>query len=138
MILSLDTSVLVAVFTVEPRSDRARGALDRTALWCISDWAAAEFSAAIRLKARRGEADRGSVEALDAGLDRLIQNLAAAQPVTAEDHRQARDLIRRHDGLRAPDALHIAMAGRLEACLITLDHDQAQVCVREGVETLIP
>jgi len=138
LILSLDTSVLVAAFTVESHSDRARSVLDREAAWGISDWAAAEFTAAIRAKSRRGEALSGSIRELDEGLDRLVRSLAADLPVLASDHRQARAMVLRRDGLHPPDALHLAIAKRIGACLVTLDQVQAEAGRQEGLEVLLP
>ena len=138
MSLYLDTSVLVALVTIEPHSDRARRFLDRDGVWRISDWAAAEFSAAIRIKARRGEAPMDRVAAFDAGLDELRRRLSAALPVSAEDHQSARRLVARHDPLRAPDALHLAIAQRADACMVTFDKQLAQVAEAEGLRVMTP
>ncbi len=138
MIVSLDTSVLIAALTVEPHSAVARKILGREATWAISDWALAEFSAAIRIKARRGDLASHYVPVLERELAVLVQGLGATFAMDAEDHRLARILIVGGALLRAPDALHIAAARRIGAALATLDSDQASACADAGVEVFAP
>ncbi len=55
MILYLDTSVLVAVFTLEAGSDRVEAWMRGQAReqFVLSDWVVTEFSAALSVKLRR-------------------------------------------------------------------------------------
>ncbi|MBU1345497.1 MAG: type II toxin-antitoxin system VapC family toxin [Alphaproteobacteria bacterium] len=134
MIVSLDTSVLVAALTEEEaRSDDAARMLRNPETWLISDWAAAEFSAAIRAKARRGELQDSKVALVEASLDALIARLGGAFPIEAGDHRGSRALIIIDGGVRAPDALHIVAAQRVGASLATFDVDQARAARAVGV-----
>ena len=136
MIVSLDTSVLVAALTEEEaRSRDAVRMLQNPEVWLISDWAAAEFSAAIRVKARRGELQENKVGLVEASLDTLIARLGGAFPVEAGDHRRSRELIIADGGVRAPDALHIVAAQRVGASLATFDPDQARAARAIGVST---
>lgn len=134
MIVTLDTSVLVAALTEEEaRSEYAARMLQSPETWRISDWAAAEFSAAIRAKARRGELQASKVGLVDASLEALIARLGGALPIEAGDHRRCRELIVADGGVRAPDALHIVAAQRLGAGLATFDLDQARAARALGV-----
>lgn len=134
MIVSLDTSVLVAAMTEEARSIDAMKMLQNPETWLISDWAAAEFSAAIRAKARRGELQPDKLQLVDAALDALIARLGGAFAIEPGDHRRVRELIAADGGVRAPDALHIVVARRLGASLATFDVDQARAAKVAGVE----
>ncbi|MFC5346137.1 type II toxin-antitoxin system VapC family toxin [Brevundimonas staleyi] len=134
MIVTLDTSVLVAALTEEEsRSHDAVRMLQNPEVWLISDWAAAEFSAAIRAKARRGELQESKVGLVDASLDALIARLGGAFPIEAGDHRRSRELIVEDGGIRAPDALHIVAAQRLGVSLATFDLHQARAAEALGV-----
>ena len=48
MNVALDTSVLVAAFTKDAHSLQAEAWLDRDVPFLVSDWAAVEFSAALK------------------------------------------------------------------------------------------
>jgi predicted nucleic acid-binding protein len=119
-----DTSILVAALTTEARTRRAerfltgagRGALS------ISEWVVAEFSSALSMKLRLGtiglEARRAGLEAL--GL--MIEQSLMLLPVTSSHFRTAARFADQHQlGLRAPDALHLAVAAEQGAVLCTLD-----------------
>lgn len=136
MIVCLDTSVLIAAFTREAGSPRALALLSGDAAWRVSDWAMAEFAAAIRIKARRGELDVDQVEVVEAILEEMIAE--AAISVEAEDHPEARRLIVEDGLLRAPDALHLAIAQRLGARLATFDTNLARAAEAIGVEVVHP
>ena len=121
MIAYLDTSVLVAAFTVDALTERARLWLKGGPSLIVSNWGAAEFSAAILRKQRRGEMDRDGVVRAEALMDLLVREAASYRPVLAEDISAAREAVRRYPPLRAPDALHLVMATRLAMPLATLD-----------------
>jgi predicted nucleic acid-binding protein len=134
----LDTSVLIAAFTEEADSDRAQAILERVASWRVSDWATAEFSAAIRVKARRGELALGQVFEIERILDEMILDAEAEVAVEPDDHIEARRLIIDNGRLRAPDALHIAVAARIGAELATFDRNLARAAEAAGVPVLQP
>ena len=134
MTVSLDTSVLVAALTEEPRSDDAARMLGLSESWVITDWAAAEFSAAIRTKARRGELLSSQTGFVEASFDAVIARLGGTVAVTPEDHRRTRMLVIADGLIRAPDALHIIVAQRLGASLATFDIDQMRAAKAAGVE----
>ena len=133
MIVLLDASVLVAAFTPDIHSTQAERWLEATDRPVVSDWAAAEFSAAIRTKVRQGVVRGDRIDAVEAAFDDWILRLGARQQVLAQDHLKARALVIKHPLLRAPDALHIAIAVRLSARLATFDDRQSDAARMESV-----
>lgn len=133
MSVLLDTSVLVAAFTPDPHSQRAETWLDHDILFSISDWAAAEFSSAIRNKVRQGYIRADAVDSIETLFDAWTQNQGGRRPVQSSDHLVARRLVSRHEGLRAPDALHLAVAMRLGLPLGTFDERQQWAAAAEGL-----
>ena len=138
MIICLDTSVLIAAFTREDGSPRALALLAEAGAWRVSDWATAEFAGAIRVKARRGELAPDLIEAVEATLDEMIAAVGASITVHADDHAEARRLIIEDGLLRAPDALHLAIAQRIGAQLATFDANLARAAEAVGVPVLQP
>ncbi|KQS57184.1 hypothetical protein ASG17_00085 [Brevundimonas sp. Leaf363] len=138
MIVCLDTSVLIAAFTREKGSPRALALLAEACAWRVSDWAAAEFAGAIRVKARRGELDVGQIEIVEATLNEMIAAAGAAIHVHADDHPEARRLIIENGLLRAPDALHLAIAQRIGAQLATFDTNLVRAAEAVGVPVMRP
>jgi predicted nucleic acid-binding protein len=134
----LDTSVLVAAFTKDAQSERAEHWLDRAAPFLVSDWAAAEFSSAIRTKVRQGYLEAPFVQEVETFFDAWSRRQGGHRPVISTDHVVARLLVSRHVGLRAPDALHLAIALRLGAVMATFDRQQEGVALAEGLEIFVP
>ncbi|MGV3578855.1 type II toxin-antitoxin system VapC family toxin [Brevundimonas sp.] len=138
MTISLDTSVLVALFTPDVHTPSAAGWMAQSRPWVVTDWAAAEFSAAIRLKTRQGVVLADKIGIAEAGFDQFVSRLGGAVPILAGDHRAARELIIADGAIRAPDALHIVAARRMGAVLGTFDEHQARVAMKAGVEVFRP
>ena len=120
----VDTSVLVAVFTQEDASSRATAWLRRSEPEgvAISEWVATEFAAALSAKIRTkhiDEAYRDNALRLFAMTVRGSMQVAA---VTVEHFKRAAQFASDHKlGLRAGDALHLAIASDQGAILCTLD-----------------
>lgn len=135
MRIYLDASVLIALLAEEPTSGAVRRFLrahpeDRL----ISDFAAAEVASAISrlLRMRLLTEEEGSARLAD--FDAWRAAAASAADVRAADARLAYIYVRRFDlGLRAPDALHLAIARRLDATLVTLDRRLAIAANQLGV-----
>lgn len=116
MTIYLDASVLIAVLAEEPASAAVRRFLrthreDRL----ISDFAAAEVVSAISrlLRMRLLTEEEGSARLAD--FDAWRAAASSAADLHAADARLAYAYVRRFDlRLRAPDALHLAIARRLE------------------------
>jgi predicted nucleic acid-binding protein len=120
----LDTSALVALL-VDERSaqevvDWFSGTTDEH-VW-ISRWTVTELASALSLKVRtRQITDELGREAWNAFSD-LVRPSLQLSPVLDEDFEAAARLLHRLDlGLRAGDALHVAIALRLRQPVLTLD-----------------
>src|SRR5215467_13297033 len=122
--LYLDTSLLVAALTNEAETGRMQHWLGQQPEdnLAISDWVVTEFSSALSIKLRTGQiriVDRA--EAL-ATFTRLVTDSFTAIPVSRSDFRTAARLADQHAiGLRAGDALHLAICANHGAALCTLD-----------------
>lgn len=137
----LDASVLVSLLLGEPSSAAVERWIAGVELpLLVSDFAAAEVSSAISLAVRQGR------ETAANGGDRLAQfddwRSGAATiriDVDAGDIRMADQIVRAFElGLKAPDALHVATAQRLNAKLITLDRRLLRAASALGVEAISP
>lgn len=135
----MDTSLVVAVLTAETGS---AGLLERLrqpdAALAVSDWVVAEFSAALSMKLRRGEIN--AVER-DAALDLFGRQVGSAYvilPVERKCFALAARMADQHvTGLRAGDALHLAIVQVLGATLCTLDRQQAEAGAALGIGTYL-
>ena len=120
----VDTSVLVAALVREshtPRAERWLTVGNRDEL-AISEWTIAEFSSALSMKLRVGSID---IEVRGAALEALsvmTHESLVLFPVTGAHFRAAARYADQHAlGLRAPDALHLAIAAAQGATLCTFD-----------------
>ncbi len=129
---------MVAAFTPDLHSAKAEAMLTRSDVFVISEWAAAEFSSALRNKVRQGVVHADKVDLVEAAFDRFAGRLDGLKPVLAQDHVLARALVKRWGLLRAPDALHIAIALRLADQFGTFDERQADAALGEGLFRFAP
>jgi uncharacterized protein len=109
----LDTSVLVPLFVSEPESDAVRHwfARQQEADLTISDWTLTEFASAMGIKVREKglSADR-ALKATGLMENLAMESLHVLTPTRA-DYTRARQMLMQHQaGLRAGDALHLAVA----------------------------
>ncbi len=123
MSLYLDASVLVALLTNDPHTDRATALLQgRRVVLVVSDFAAAEFASSIGRRVRMGELTADQARVAFMTLDTWISRSALAMETTPSDIRESTALLRRLDlGLRTPDAVNLAIARRADADLATFD-----------------
>jgi uncharacterized protein len=138
LILYLDTSVLVAAFTHEKSTRRVLAWLneaEREGL-AISDWVRAEFSSALSLKMRTRQIDESYRTRAKALFEAMAAGAVRSLPVSREHFGAAARFADEHRlGLRAPDALHLAIAAGNDATLVTLDKSLAKAGARLGVPT---
>jgi hypothetical protein len=133
--LYLDCNVIIALLTADALADRAaqfEWPGDETLI--VSDFGAAEFAAVISRRVRiraltRAEA-RVALDRFDEWVGRSPRRveIAPADVATAEGYLRRLDLT-----LLAPDAIHIAIARRVGASLITFDRAMATAARALGV-----
>jgi predicted nucleic acid-binding protein len=134
--LYLDASVLLPLFIEEARTHDAHENLRGNVL-VISDFAIAEFSSGVARRSRLGEINESGAASVYAAFDAWTANAARRESLTAGDIRVATSLVRRLDlGLRAPDALNIAIAQRCEANLLTFDGNMARSARSLGMNVI--
>lgn len=130
----LDASVIVPLLLPEPRSHEAESFVSRGD-FIVSDLAAAEFSSALSLAVRMKRLPEAAARAALATFDDWMPAHALTADTRTEDFAEATRLIRRFElALRTPDALHIAIAARLGAKLVTFDAKMAAAADALGVE----
>jgi uncharacterized protein len=125
----LDASFLVALFTNGVFSTRAAEFLrsEKPAL-LVSDFACAEFASAVAKRMRMGEFAMSDAQLIFSNFDAWTPRAVQHMNVSAADVKVAGAFLRRLDlTLRTPDALHIAMAQRAGATLLTFDKKMAAV-----------
>jgi len=119
----LDASFLVALLTPEPFSDRAADFVRlNPAILTVSDFAAAEFAAAVgrRVRTKQKSARRGDEGSLR--LRSLAGPVRCSYRGLARRCRACHSFLRRLDlPLRTPDAIHIAAVQRIGATLVSFD-----------------
>jgi predicted nucleic acid-binding protein len=138
--LYLDTSVLVSALTNEAETARMQAWLGEQpeGALAISGWVMTEFSSDLALKLRSGRIEAVHRTDALATLVRLVADSLAVLPVSDLQFRTAARFADRHElGLRAGDALHLAICADLGATLCTLDRRLAEAGAALGVRTLL-
>ena len=131
----VDTSVLVAALTRETPTARVQNwlGLQPSGSLLSSDWVVTEFSAALSVKVRIGEIDNPFRLAALAKFHRLITAALEIVPVRREHFRTAARFADHYSaGLRAGDALHLALAADRGATMVTLDRRLAAAASAPG------
>jgi len=122
--LYVDTSVLVAALTPEDRSADIQHWLSaqEAAELHVSDWVVTEFSSALSIKVREGALTPEHRAEVLAVFTAVVDESFTVLPVSRDDFRTAARFADQVDaGVRAGDALHLAIAGGHGATLCTLD-----------------
>jgi uncharacterized protein len=100
----------------------------------ISDWVVTEFAAALSVKLRTAAIDEAVREAIDDQFETLRQHVLQTIPISSSHFHMAAHFARRAPlGLRAGDALHVAIAAEAGAAICTTDKRLASAAAQFGV-----
>ena len=135
MSVYLDASILVSFFTLDTLSSRAESILKTQSRVVVSNFAAVEFASAlarrVRMRLLAEQEARIAFSIFDAWADRT----ARLVNMDNTDVSAAAAFLRRLDlTLRTQDALHIAIARRLDAALLTFDKQMKEAARVLGVK----
>ncbi len=140
MTFYLDTSLRAAALTNETTTTRVQTWLgaqppeDQT----ISDWVTTEFPSALSLKLRTGQIEATHRAAALAEFARRNADSFVVLPVTRAQFRVAAGLVDQHaTGVRAGDALHLAICADHGATLHTFDQRLSEAGPLPGVKTAL-
>lgn len=135
-----DTSVLVSALSNEPRSEEVRAWLEAVAAGelCISDWTVTEFASAISAKVRFGSLPKERKPVILTQWHAMLAHELTREAVASD----AFDLAARFcdmptPGLRAGDALHLAVASLGGHSLATLDERMMAGAEAAGVRVVL-
>jgi uncharacterized protein len=105
----------------------------------VSDFGVAEFSSAVGRRVRTRDLTREDGQLAFSNLDTWVARSASQAEVTTADIDAATRILRRLDvNLRTADAIHTAIARRLEATLVTLDRSMAAGAHALGIAVAAP
>ncbi|RUT32852.1 PIN domain-containing protein [Arsenicitalea aurantiaca] len=132
----VDTSLLVAMHVTERDSERALGWFARIAgaQLALSDWTELEFASALSRKMRSGTLSMDTRLLIDEAFSVTQASNFQRLEVGSADFTLAAAMVHRFQtGLRAGDALHLALAKRHGASLATLDRTLVAAAGEFGV-----
>jgi len=120
-VLYFDTSFLVPLILPEATSDQIAAFVRRLPAeeFAVSHWTRVEFSSLIGREVRMGSLDAQAAARADARLEAMVDESFSILLPTADDFSLAKRYLGRFEtGLRAGDALHLAVANNHRAAVI--------------------
>ena len=138
----VDTSALVALVTAEPRSASLRAWLRSHAGSALvsADWCVPEVASALSIKVRSGALEAGIADEAWGEFGAACDGLLDLMPVAPADFSFAAQMCRGvPSGLRAGDALHLAVALRAECdSMLCLDATLNRNAQASGLAVICP
>jgi len=137
----VDTSIAVALFVPEARTAEVKAWFAANAAPLVAaDWIVTEFASALSIKERRGDLAREDADAVWRAFTDLCGAGLRLVPVTRAAFAAAAELVRDvGSGLRAGDALHLAVAREVGAgSIATADVTLAANAEAKGLATVVP
>jgi uncharacterized protein len=137
--LYLDAGAFVPLHVADALSSRARDLISSwTRQVVVSDLTIAEFSSVIARRFRTLELTKAEAAKCIGNGDVWVSQYANPVEMTGHDLKQATTWVQGLElPLRTPDALHLAIARRLGARLMTFDRQMAQAAASLGIEVLM-
>jgi uncharacterized protein len=136
----LDASAMLPILIKEPTSavvDAFMSTIQQE-LW-VSDFAAAEVASALSRLVRAGRLQASEGTACLSDFDVWRAAMTRPAEIHAVDVRVAGSYVRQFDlALRVPEALHLAIARRLDLVLVTLDRRMVAAAKELGVAVEVP
>jgi predicted nucleic acid-binding protein len=100
----------------------------------VSDFASAEFASAVGIRIRTGSVSVTEAQEAFSNFDRWAAQHAIAAEIHPADIAMAQTMLRQLElKLRAPDAIHLAAARRLNAGIATFDKPMAKAARALGI-----
>ncbi len=137
----LDTCLLISLFHNDSGYAAAEAwlvAAEEAELW-ISHWVLLEFASATAVRCRRGDLSRARLEMVQAALTLFCRERLGMLEPRGEDFSQARSWLEGNAslGLRAADALHLALAHRSGTTLLSADQTLVRAAQGLGLKTAL-
>ena len=132
----LDTSFLVPLFVSEPDSDAVLGWLGRIGAdpLVTSEWTIPEFASVLVRRVRMSLQSRAAAERSFGLFEQWLPDIGVLSPTRADFDAAAR-FVRTVSGLRAPDALHLAVqSAHGNLALMTLDAGMSKAARSLGLQ----
>lgn len=131
----VDADILVSLFSPDANTQRAHAEISkRLPQLVVSNFGAAEFASAISRRVRMKEIGLREGRSILSDYDRWIGAAAQVECVEPPDVALCDHYLRRMDlPLRTPDALHIALASRLGAAILSFDKRLLASAAKLGV-----
>ena len=134
----LDASVVVSLFIQDAMTERAQAGLRaHSGVVTVSDWTLAEAASAlaraVRTQVLASEAALQAIDTIDAWVDQAANRVE----ILPSDIRETEAILRSlQTALRAPDALHIVVARRMDLALLSFDRKMIESARDLGVQVI--